>query len=68
MALILVSLNVRGLRDFVKRKDIFLKIKEAKYDIAFLQECHSTPEDEFLWSSQWGGGYFLIMEHVQREV
>ena len=58
MALNIFSLNVRGLRDFEKRKDIFLKLKDLNADIILIQESHSSPEDEIMWQQQWGGTIF----------
>ena len=49
---------MRGLRDFEKRKYIFALLKQHKTDIAFLQECHCTAEDETMWEKQWGGKIF----------
>ena len=42
----LVSLNVRGLRSLNKRKAILTWLIKQKADIAFLQETHSSSEDE----------------------
>lgn len=54
MALSILSLNVRGLRNSLKRKAIFLYLKQFNTDFYFLQECHSLREDRNLWRSQWG--------------
>ena len=51
--------NVRGMRDQQKRDKIYKYIREKNFDIALLQEVHSTHEDEGFWRSQWGGkAYF----------
>ena len=47
---------MRGLRDVVKRKEIYTYIKSLNCNIICLQETHSTMEDEKLWSMQWGPG------------
>lgn len=49
------SLNVRGLRERRKRRDIFSFLKRKEYDVIFIQESHSTPEIEELWKKEWGG-------------
>jgi len=54
MSLSVVSLNARGLRNPIKRKAVFLYLKQFKSDFCFLQECHSTVEDCNFWRSQWG--------------
>ena len=47
-------MNVRGLRDKVKRRAIFNYCRERS-DIALLQESHSSVSVEKLWSCEWGG-------------
>ena len=42
----LLSLNIRGLRDFVKRKAVVNWINKQNADIIFLQETYSTAEIE----------------------
>ena len=54
----LISLNVRGIRDFAKRKAIFSWIKKQNADIAFLQETYSTPDVVGKWRFQWPGKMF----------
>lgn len=49
------SLNVRGIRDLTKRKALFLFCNSKKRDVYFLQETHSSVNDESFWSTQWGG-------------
>lgn len=49
-----LSLNVRGMRDSVKRKALFLFCKRSEADIVMLQETHSTVLDVKFWRSQWG--------------
>lgn len=50
----LASFNVRGLRDNMKRKALFLFCKNKKAHCIMLQETHSSEDDEKFWSSQWG--------------
>ena len=51
----LISLNVRGICDFAKRKKIFSWIRRQNADIAFLQETYSTPDivEKLRFQWQW---------------
>ena len=40
-----VSLNVQGLGDKLKRKDVFNYLRSKKYNIYFLQDTHFTDKD-----------------------
>lgn len=51
----LLSLNVRGLRNHIKRRALFLFLKNQKADFYCLQETFSLKEDEIPWASEWGG-------------
>ena len=55
----LLSLNVRGLRDFKKRKTIINWIMKQKADIIFLQETYSTPDIVTHWKYQWKGNMYF---------
>ena len=50
------SLNVRGLRDFSKRKEVFKYMKNKGLHVLCIQETHSTADEELLWKQQWGAG------------
>lgn len=50
----LISLNVRGLSNFKKRRSILTWCRKQKVDIIFLQETHSTIEKEKQWKAEWG--------------
>ena len=50
-----ISLNVRGIRTFEKRKTIYNWLTQKNADICFLQETYSTKEIENQWKSQWRG-------------
>ena len=54
MSLKICSLNVRGLTEGKKRRDVFSYLRKKKYDIYFLQECHSIKEKENAWEVEWG--------------
>ena len=55
----LVSLNVRGIRSFEKRKAVFNWLYKCQADICFLQETYSTPEVVNIWKKQWKGNTFF---------
>ena len=50
----IVSLNVRGLRDINKHKEIFNLMKKKNVSFAILSETHSCVDDIEVWSKQWG--------------
>ena len=50
----LVSLNVKGLSDFRKRRTIFGWCRKRNADFVFLQETHSTIATENQWKNEWG--------------
>ncbi len=58
-SLSIVTMNVQGLRDSVKRKAIFLFCKRSAADLIFLQEIHSGETDVRLWRTQWGNSIFF---------
>ena len=55
----LLSLNVRGLRERVKRKSVFAYLKDQKCEVYYLQETYCQKQDEKIWSSEWGGRIFF---------
>ena len=55
----LVSLNVRGIRSFEKRKAVLNCLYKSEADICFLQETYSTPENVNTWKQQWKGDTFF---------
>lgn len=55
-----VSLNVRGLKNRVKRRSLFRHIRiNYKNSIVMLQETHSTKDIENVWKSEWAGDIFF---------
>ena len=50
----LVSLNVKGLSDFRKRRTIFVWCWKRNADFVFLHETHSTIATEKQWKNEWG--------------
>ena len=58
-----LSLNVCGLHDKIKRRAIFNYSRDHA-DIICLQETHSSKEDEQAWELEWGGK--VIFSHGER--
>ena len=54
-----LSLNVRGLRNQIKRRAIFSYLKRQKADFYCLQESYSKEGDERIWQAEWGGAIFF---------
>ena len=54
-----MTLNVRGLRNPVKRRSIFCFLKDQNCEAYFLQETYSEFSDEIIWRSEWGGVIFF---------
>ena len=59
MSFSFLSLNVRGLKNSVKRKAIFLFCKEERANCIFFEETHSELTDERFWKTQWGDEIFF---------
>ncbi len=55
----LLSLNVRGLGNPIKRKSVFRWLKRSRYDVVMLQETHSTVQTESAWKPDWPGPAFF---------
>ena len=54
----LFSLNVRGLKNRLKRLKLFNYLKTQKFDLVCLQESHITNNDIQIWEKEWGGKLF----------
>ena len=52
-------MNVRGIRDQVKRRSIFTYLKDQKANVYFLQETYSELNDEKIWQNEWGGKMYF---------
>ena len=48
------TLNVDGLNDFQKQKDVLAHIRDQKSDIYFLQETHIKESSENYFRATWG--------------
>lgn len=58
MAFKLITINVRGFRDQVKREAVFLSLMTMTFNVCFLQECHLRDKKDIkTFSRQWKGGY-----------
>ena len=55
----LISLNVRGISNFKKRRMIYTWCRKRNSDIIFLQETHSTKEVEIQWRNEWGAKIYM---------
>ena len=53
------SLNVRGLNQARKRRQLFRWLQNNKFDIVFLQETYSSKYIENPWKSEWGGKIYF---------
>ena len=53
-----ISLNVRGISNFRKRKTIFTGCRKQKADVIFLQETHSIKDNETIWKREWAALLF----------
>ena len=47
--------NCRGLRNHLKRNNIFNWLRTSHPGICLLQESHSVETDEQKWQKEWGG-------------
>ena len=50
-----ISCNVNGIRDPIKRKTLFSFFKNTKADIVLLQETHSCSNTMDKWTTEWEG-------------
>ena len=50
----MLSLSVRGSRNFNKRLSLFAWCRKQNANIIFLQETHSTRDKEKQWKAEWG--------------
>ena len=55
-----LSLNVNGLRNNVKRKTLFRNFKEQHLDVICLQESYITKNVACEWEKEWGGKLVFV--------
>jgi len=48
------SLNVRGLVNNEKRREVFHWLKKKNFSIYLLQEAHCTEKSSEIWAAEWG--------------
>ena len=57
----IISLNVRGIGNLIKRASIFNWCKNSSADLILLQETHSTVNVEAQWQQEYGGS--ILFSH-----
>ena len=60
----LVSLNLRGLGNCQKRREIFNWLRAKGFSIYFLQETRSSEKSMSIWLAEWGYKALLIVAIV----
>ena len=53
-----LSLNVRSMRDYNKRKIMYKYFRDHNADIIMLQETHITNDVAKRWKTEWGGQWY----------
>ena len=53
------SLNVQGLNQARKRRQIYRWLHNYNFDIIFLQETYSSKNTEDVWKAEWGGKIYF---------
>ena len=51
----ILSFNVRGIRNRLKRMRVFNTLKKNRFDVVCLQETYITKNDYEHWRREWGG-------------
>ena len=51
----IISLNVRGISNYVKSWDVFGWLRENKIDAYLLQDMHCDVDTIHIWEQEWGG-------------
>ena len=54
MKLQIASLNVRGIGNNAKRREVFNWLRTKKFSIYMLQEVHCSENTTDSWTSEWG--------------
>jgi len=55
----IISFNGNGLNSTLRRQKALVWGKKHNVDILFLQETHSTPDEESDWLRDWGGDIYM---------
>ena len=53
------SLNVRGISQTLKRRQVLRWLHNNNFDVTILQETYSTENIENIWKSEWGGKIYF---------
>ena len=61
------TLNINGARDCFKRASLYQLFKDKRLDILFMQETHSTLDNERDWKKEWSGDVFLSHKSFNRD-
>lgn len=61
----IISMNVQGLGDKAKRKDVLNYLKSKKFSICFLQDTHFDRKEESYIRSQWGYECYFSFYNTQ---
>ena len=59
----MISLNVKGINNYIKRQKIITWMSRRSPDIIFLQETFSTTKVEKLWLNEWSGYKKIFFSH-----
>ena len=51
----IMTCNVQGLGDALKRRKFFRYFKQKNIDIVMIQETHSIKSKHRVWCNEWGG-------------
>ena len=54
MNLKIASLNVRGIGNNTKRREVFNWLRSKNFSIYMLQEAHCTENTTDIWTNEWG--------------
>jgi len=54
MNLKIATLNVRGIGNNTKRREVFNWLRSKNVSIYMLQEAHCTENTRDIWTSEWG--------------
>lgn len=65
MSIRFMTINVRGMRDKLKRRQIFNFFRDSNADVILAQETHSQVQDYRFWRSEWGGEVILSHGSIQ---
>ena len=59
----IVTLNVNGMNDKIKRTQVYQFLRKNDVDIACIQETYLSKNKQRIIRNEWGGQIFLIMRN-----